>query len=265
MRMNDDDIKRDRSPKSPKQPLEDSLRMAKTLHEKIGRAKVAPEVAAKALGYAGLSGSALTALGTLTSYGLIERDRGVGLTISPLTIQLLHPTDKHQHGFALAESALMPRVFMELYTEGFHDVDVEVIRNHLIQKEFTPEGAAIAATVYVKNFSFANLVNFRSHGDMMNAKKDALSKQTPPPAKPDPNFALDMAASHDRGDDVGEGTRVLARYSVPLGANQATIIFSGTHLASEDFDALADYVVIFKKQFERKTIKADEAKRVEPR
>ena len=45
---------------------------------------------------------------------------------------------------------------------------------------------------------------------------------------------------------------MLAQYSIPIGANEATITFTGAELTAGDFDALADYVVIFKKQFERK-------------
>lgn len=51
--------------------------------------------------------------------------------------------------------------------------------------------------------------------------------------------------------------KMLAKYSVPLGANEAEIVFTGAELHPEDFDALADYVAIFKKQHERK-LKAEE-------
>ena len=48
------------------------------------------------------------------------------------------------------------------------------------------------------------------------------------------------------------GKKVLAQYSIPIGASEATMTFTGEKLSVEDFDALADYVAIFKKQFERK-------------
>jgi hypothetical protein len=51
-----------------------------------------------------------------------------------------------------------------------------------------------------------------------------------------------------------KGKKVLAQYSIPIGASEATITFTGEKLAVEDFDALADYVAIFKKQFERKQV-----------
>ena len=45
---------------------------------------------------------------------------------------------------------------------------------------------------------------------------------------------------------------VLATFKIPLGLNEAELTFTGERLEPEDFDALADYVSIFKKQYERK-------------
>lgn len=49
-----------------------------------------------------------------------------------------------------------------------------------------------------------------------------------------------------------QGARVLATYSIPLGANEATLTFNGEVLTAEDFDALAEFVEFAKKQFVRK-------------
>ncbi len=51
---------------------------------------------------------------------------------------------------------------------------------------------------------------------------------------------------------VETSQKVLAKYSIPLGANEAILVFSGEQLAPEDFDALIEYVQLFKKQYERK-------------
>ena len=45
---------------------------------------------------------------------------------------------------------------------------------------------------------------------------------------------------------------VLARYSIPLGENEATLVITGKSLSPEDFTALIEYVELFKKQFERR-------------
>ena len=50
---------------------------------------------------------------------------------------------------------------------------------------------------------------------------------------------------------------VLAQYSIPLGANSAQLTFTGRELVPDDFDALLEYVTLFKKQFERSKKIAD--------
>ena len=46
---------------------------------------------------------------------------------------------------------------------------------------------------------------------------------------------------------------MLAQYAIPLGANEATIVFTGKQLSPADFDELIEYVKLFKKQFERRS------------
>ena len=46
---------------------------------------------------------------------------------------------------------------------------------------------------------------------------------------------------------------MLAEYAVPLGANEAKIVFTGQQLSPDDLDALIEYVTLFKQQFERRT------------
>ena len=256
-----DDIKKDRSPNYPKLPLKEAVDLAKTLYKKAGKAKIKAETAFGALGYSGPNGAALTTLGTLTAYGLIERDRGVGLSVSPLAIQLIHPTDPHQERFVKAQSALLPKVFLDLYNDGFRDADEDVLRNHLIQKGFTPDGAGVAAGVYVKNFSFAELEEFRSNSDMVREQNPELKPPFSANQDTAPRTLSGMPPAQRNSGPSGyppaptpppAKANVLASYSVPLGSNEATITFTGKSLSPEDFVALIEYIQIFKKQFERK-------------
>jgi hypothetical protein len=44
----------------------------------------------------------------------------------------------------------------------------------------------------------------------------------------------------------------LSAYSIPLGSNEATLVFKGEKLSADDFDALGEFVEFAKKQFDRK-------------
>src|SRR4051812_47012713 len=110
-----DEIKKERSRNYPKMSLTDALELARKLYSKAGKSKISPIVAVGALGYNGLNGAALGTLGTLTQYGLIDRERGKSVSVSPLAIKLIHPLNPEQEATSKRESILAPEVFKELY------------------------------------------------------------------------------------------------------------------------------------------------------
>ena len=230
--------------------------MVKKLHTKAGKAKISPEVAVGALGYNGLNGAALGTLGTLTQYGLIDRERGKSVSVSPLAIKLIHPLNPAQETAAKQESALLPQVFKELVSEGFHKCEEELIANHLIQNGFTPDGARKAASVFKENISIAKLEDC---GINTSGESETEDKAIDTAGDKDAKLIVPLVSI-----DHSKGKNVLATYSIPLGSNEVTITFTGEELSVYDFDALADYVAIFRKQFERKQ-NAEASKPVTPK
>lgn len=240
--MTTEEIKKDRSRNYPKLSLADAVEQTKKMYQKAGKAKISPENAVGALGYNGLNGAALTTLGALSQYGLVDRERGKSVSVSPLAIRLIHPLNAAQELAAKREAALMPKVFSELYSQEFHKCDDDIIANHLIQNEFTPDGAKKAAAVFKANISLAELHDNRLQTQHEVEEKDEIATDSPqrPPVEVAPECP------------TIKGKTVIAEYSIPLGSNEATISITGEKLSPEDFDALSDYVAIFKKQFERK-------------
>jgi hypothetical protein len=236
-----DEIQSDKSPRSPNYSLEDALEYVKKLHTQIGKATIKPESAVIALGYKSMNGAALTTLGTLSQYGLIERSKGT-VAVTPLAIRILHSTGEAQRKTALREAALSPKVFKEIH-ENLGQCSAEVLTSHLIQDNFTPDRAKRAASVYVANKSFANL------DDSGNERDDETSNRgTAQPKNGD--------SKADRGEETPQPGRkeagVLAQYLIPLAESEATLTFKGKNLSASDLDLLVDYIELFKKQFERK-------------
>jgi hypothetical protein len=256
------ETKRDRSPNHPKMPLSQALDIASILHKKAGKSLIRPEVAVSALGYSSLNGAALTTIGALSQYGLLDRSRADGIAVSKLALSLLHPVNDAQSIAARRESVLKPKVFSELFTGGFHHASEDVLTNHLIQLGFTHDGARKAASVFKANVEFANLSGYDDkHQDEMNLTPTEMSRETaqqprvqhlmgqfvnPKPLRQPPDTLAPPPMLPVRLTE-----KTLAKYSVPLGGNVATILFEGDELHVEDFDALKDYVDLFKKQFER--------------
>jgi len=246
-----DESKRDKSPNCPKTSLEDAIKLAKQLYDKVGKAKIKREVAAGALGYSGITGASLTMLGALNQYGLIEQERGTGVAVSPLAVRIFHPVSEQQAKMDKITAALTPKVFNVLYTEGFHHCDESVLSNNLIQNGFKPDQAKKVASVYLANISFTNL-NSESIRGVSDAKKDEIKSrmesgthQIHPTSREILNDEMPPEAKQTE-------KKVLAQYSIPLGSNEATLVFKGEKLSADDFDALGEFVTFAKKQFERK-------------
>jgi hypothetical protein len=229
----------DKSPRSPINPLADAIEQVRKLHGSIGRATVKPETAAIALGYKGLNGAALTALGTLSQYGLIERSKGT-VAITPLSLRILHPTGDAQRKKSLREAALSPKIFRELF-ENYLDCTADVLSSHLVQSGFNVDRAKRAASVFVANKAFADL-----SADGTLEGTETLEERITDTKNGD-------KAQHDvfeRGKTRG-GT-MLADYTVPLGGNEATIKIVGENLSTADFDELIEFINFCKKQFGRR-------------
>lgn len=241
---------KERSPKAPANTLEDCIAFLKKLYAEARRSYVKPEAAGRAMGYAGLTGSSLTLLASMSQYGLIDREKG-NVMVSNLSVRILHPTSPDQFQGAIREAALAPKAFQELF-DGYNDCSAEVLTSHLVQKEFNPNRAKRVAFVYTANKTFAKLDTISSFPSTTESLPETRSNEhneiaPNPPPKPPPTAPLTRSADAV----VPKGHKMLAQYSIPLGGNQATLVFTGKSLTPDDFDALRDYVELFKKQFVR--------------
>jgi hypothetical protein len=170
--------KRDRSPNCPKQTLAEAIELARKLHSKGGKAKLQPLVAASTLGYGSLNGAALTAIGTLNQYGLLDKDQNGGLSVSSDAIAVLHPKDESQKLEIMRRMAVNPKVFWELYSGGFHKCDHSVLSNHLIQNGFKEEIAKKVATVFKENTELSKLDDERINALEMTKQKEQSAGKT---------------------------------------------------------------------------------------
>ena len=200
-----------------------------------------------------MSGSSMTTLATLGQYGLIDRTGG-NLSVSSLAVQILHPSSNEQRDKAIKDAASLPKVFQD-QLNGFENCSSEIITNHLIQIGFAPDRAKKVANVYLENRKFAKLdeVNLRTDNNddlFLNEvpKSESSSTSQQSPILREVNSSQDLSATPIA---FSEG-KMLAQYTIPLGENQATLVFTGTALTEEDFEALADFVEFAKKQFARK-------------
>lgn len=197
------------------------------------------ETAAKIIGYSSLNGASRTALAALAGYNLITRE-GNKQRVSDVALRVLRPISEGDKIQGMLDAFRTPAIFAKIHNE--HSACSEaVLASILLREGFTEDGAKRAAKIYKENVAFIGDVNAHvEQRDPPSVKGDEGNMVSPPPSR------VNIA------DSPENSKKTLAQYSIPLGANEATLTFSGVSLSADDFDALADFVEFAKKQFLRK-------------
>lgn len=220
--------------------LESAVAAVGKIYAQGRTAPLSPETAVKAMNYSGLNGAALTTLASLTQYGLVDRPSGK-VVVTSLAVKILFPKSEEQRMASLREAALKPRAFSETI-RGYERCGIDVISAHLIQEGYVEERARKVAAIYTANKLFAKL-------DIANGDEQ-IGETT---GEMETDFEIPPTINQKPSPSVATQPRkaILAQYTIPLGANEATLVFTGERLAADDFDALVDFVEFSKKQFLR--------------
>lgn len=233
--------RKERSPRCPSNSLADSIEWAEKIFTECGRSEVPAEVAATSMGYSSLSGASRTALASLSYYGLIQR-QGNTQKISDLALRIIRPfsdTDKLE---ALRIASISPPIFADLW-ENHRNCSENVLSSVLLHKGFTEEGARKTAKAFRENVDFLGDQGDSGPVEDTAESSSAENAAVAPPSKQSPPAQITNPNPRDN---------VLATYKIPLGLSEAELVFTGEALEPDDFDALIDYVEIFKRQYQRK-------------
>ncbi len=140
-------VARQRSPNYPTVPITTALDSARKFYAKAQRTTVHPEEAQRAMGYSKPSGASRSRLAALRQYGLLDDTKG-GVRLTELGLRLLHPQSDEEYQQAVAEAALTPPLFKELW-ESHRSADPSIIASHLIRtRNFSTAGAKYAADAF---------------------------------------------------------------------------------------------------------------------
>lgn len=216
---------RERSPNYPGYGLDAAVQMLQALYESEHKVAVSSEVAARALGHAGvsekgrLSGPALAKLAALRQYGLIESLPQGKLKVSNAALDfVLHDPDSPEYSAAAKKAALSPTIFAELYGDYAKASD-NALRAHLIkERKFSEEGAGRLIRAFKDTLAFAKLdgTSYHEHeGGGENVNK---------PPKPPAGGGITGAGAGQREKPAGANA---VAYSWPIGGgNKVDVAFA---------------------------------------
>lgn len=188
-----------RSPSYPVLSLSNAITAVAKIEAQYRSAKVDREVAAKVIGYSGLSGPANKSLAALAQYGLVERAGKGEMRVTSRARAILHPDSGQEKRDELRAAAFEPQLFRELQ-ERYPNINPpeDGVVMYLNRKGFNQSAIRPAAKAYLQTLLFLEEAGAtESHGAPVGddaesgfeqPKEPAVETQTDP--APGPMLAL---------------------------------------------------------------------------
>jgi len=242
-----------RSPSYTSIGLREAVEKVRVIWEHEKRNEVAVDIVAGHWKVAPKSSATLMAISTLKKFGLVT-DRGSGdqryIKLTDLAYNILRAEPNTTAWLTgVQKAALSPKIIAELWeSDKENPKSTPSLKKYLeFEKHFNPVVIDEFIQSYRETISFAKLgigdkvLTSESNGEAAESETGSQEEDLTAPT------GGKVAAITKQ-----TGKKMLAQYLIPIGANEATITFTGAELTAGDFDALADYVGIFKREFERK-------------
>ena len=229
-----------RSPNCPQIPFAEAIEKGRKVYDKEHTHPAVKLVVAQDLGYKGLSGPSLAALGALRQYGILE-GTGDALRISKDALAYYEMDDGPEKSEAIKRMAFAPTLFAELHQLYGAKLPSEGnLRHTLIEKGFLPETAADVIGVYKANVELVGGEQTGYSGEENKRQDTTVTKiidgifpSTPKPPVPG-----------------------IQTYAFALSPDaRAELSLKGT-ITADDLDLLRDHIELTIKALARKT-KAD--------
>lgn len=173
-----------RSPSYPSTPLEEAIEIVKKLHQVERKNPIDREVAAKALGYSGITGRSATILSNLIQYGLLEKAGKNEVRVADRAVEIIYPHSDQDRATALREAAHEPELFqsiMRRFTDG--TPSNTALEAFLVREGFSGGAIQLAIRAYRETFLFLKnaIENSSNSQPETNVVESQLSQQVENP------------------------------------------------------------------------------------
>jgi hypothetical protein len=162
-------MSRIRSPRYPNHNLEETIDFIGKIHAEDRQHPVSREVAARHMGFSGISGTSDRALASLMHYGLAEKAVKGELRVSDLALSIMHPHSEKERVRALFDAGFHPELFKELH-DRYPDQPPSAVslESYLSRSGFAPAAIRPASKAYLETCQFLQRNGaYESDGSLM--------------------------------------------------------------------------------------------------
>jgi len=165
--------KNDRSSPYPSQAIDKAVGSITQLRDKLGAGPFNRELAAKALGYSGVSGTSSMAIAALVHYGLLER-RGDVYVVSELAENIMTPRSEGERQMSLVKAARHPKLF-NMLLDRYADKSVPTMLDSVLVRDYNIN-RRVAPSVKKNFIETMMAVGLLENGVIHRAAEDQISE-----------------------------------------------------------------------------------------
>ena len=233
---------RQRSPSYPSTPLGEAIDLVRKVHNMERTNPVDREVAAKAMGYSGISGRSATVLSNLIQFGFLEKTGKNEVRVTRRAIDVLYPDTDESKADALRAAAREPELFQAI-SDRFPDgrPSEAALQSYLIRQGFTHTAVSPATRAFLETFLFLeNAIGSESHSLLRDGVIDSQQDQ-----RVEKGLSMNMAAQTPTGAQNlswpgGKPQPSPQSQGFDVRINQKTLWLAGTvHSQAEADDLIA--------------------------
>lgn len=155
-----------RSPNYPDIDIQQAIDLIGKLYTANRTFPMDRDVAAKEMGYSGLTGPSAKKIASLIQYGLLDKHAKNEVKVSRVAEAILHPDDQTQKEENLQVSAYMPSLFADLRERFPGGVPSESnLKSYLLKQGFSDRAVGPAIRAYLGTCSYVEKKeSYESHG-----------------------------------------------------------------------------------------------------
>lgn len=239
---------RKRSPAHPIVGLDEAVEMASRLYRADRDHPVDREVAAKNLGYAGLTGRSMGILSTLRQYGLIDVEEDGQIAVSKLAVEALFPESEEEKLSTLRLAAVKPKVFSEVLQRYSGDMPSEAnLTSFLVREGYFESAAATVVKTFRSTYEFARLDEDQEKAPCQDGvTEDPLSREGKNPDGPKLESSLSTQVDQERG----QGTTAVRQDVFTTDEGDIAVTWP-TALSEETYQDIEDWIEILLRKMKR--------------
>lgn len=218
------DSKRMRSPGYPGVSLRDAIDYINKMFSDVRTSPVDREIAARAMGYGGITGRSSKILSDLGQYGLLEKAGKNEVRVSRGAVEILHPDTSADKARAVLDAVNRPILFQEL-RERFPDAvpSEAALRSYLLKRGFTDSALPSAIRSYVDSCQYAEqFMEYQRHDAQDSALEESEQVQTlaeRPAPRPSAQTTHERIIPPEQSRDDGPQFNMISRSRVILGGS----------------------------------------------